>query len=129
MPQTNRISELTARKIPELSEVLRECKQDYVAARSSMSRIPNLLSGSFQQTDRAEILAAIPSRNIVDTLISEAFVNTDNECSELSTASEIVPRLTFGSDSPPSDLSQGGKSPLRVLESVLIRRTVYAILG
>jgi hypothetical protein len=56
-----------------------------------MSRIPNLLSGSFQQTDRAEILAAIPSRNIVDTLVSEAFVNTDNECSELSIASEIVP--------------------------------------
>ncbi|KAK5223265.1 hypothetical protein LTR47_010231 [Exophiala xenobiotica] len=93
-PKTNRISELTAGKIPELSEVLRERKQDFVAAQTSMSRIPNLLSGSFQQTDRAEILAAIPSRNIVDTLISEAFVNTDNECSELSIASEIVPRLT-----------------------------------
>ncbi len=76
-----------------------------------MSRIPNLLLGSFQQIGRAEILTAIPSRNIVDTLVSEAFVNTDNECSKLSTAGEMSP-TDFGSDSPPSDLSQGGKSPL-----------------
>jgi fatty acid/phospholipid biosynthesis enzyme len=45
--------------------------------------MPDLLSGSNPNIDRSEILNAIPSRAVVDTLMIEFFANTDTEPSKL----------------------------------------------
>lgn len=72
-------------QIPELKDILDECTQTLPSnhlTSGGISESSDLLSGCFQKIDREEILNAVPSKAVVDTLLAEFFTNTDNESSQ-----------------------------------------------
>ncbi|KAK4939705.1 hypothetical protein LTR10_020095 [Elasticomyces elasticus] len=69
-------------KIPDLKDIVKEFAQKRGAEDvmdNSMPGMPDLLSEINPKIDRREILNAIPSRSVVDTLFAEFFINTDSE--------------------------------------------------
>jgi len=79
-------------QIPGLEHMIGDGLQTSKNARQATKpQMPGPLSGIVQLVDRAEILAALPPRDTVDILLQEAFVNTDNECSEFSVGPTQTP--------------------------------------
>ncbi|KAI1616551.1 hypothetical protein EDD36DRAFT_461432 [Exophiala viscosa] len=68
--------------ISDLKDIVKEFapKQgDETVMDNSMPGTPDLLSGTNPKVGRREILNAIPSKPVVDTLFAEFFINTDSE--------------------------------------------------